>query len=200
MTAPVAPLAFDILLGGERVGRHAIEFRERGDEILVDVRIAIDVRFAFVTLYRYRHSNREVWREGRLVALATATDDNGTKHRVSATATARGLVVNNGGSGLTAPATILPTSYWHPETVMQGQLLDTQHGRIVEVRTTPAGVDTVVTASGPVDGRRYLMRGDLDLDLWYTPAHELAGLAFDSRGGRVAYRRADSAADGVHDG
>jgi len=182
-------IAFDILLRGSPVGSHTIDFSQAGDDLQVDVAIEIDVRFAFVTLYRYRHSNREIWRDGRLVSLKTETDDDGTAHQVTAAASEAGLTIDTGKSRVLAPVDCIPTSYWHPDTVDRTELLDTQHGELINVMTKSVGEEAVRTDAGTKVGNRFVMTGDLQLDIWYSPNGELLGLAFDTSGGRIDYRR-----------
>jgi len=175
---------FTVQRNGAPIGSHAIAVRRDGRETTVEVAIDLEVKLAFVTVYRYRHRNTETWRDGRLVAIETTTEDNGTRHAVSGRATAEGFRVQSDAGTVTAPADIVPTSYWNPETVRRTRLLDTQRGRILEVAVTPAAA-AGMTSRDP--GRRYRMTGDLALDLWYGPGGVLAKLAFELKGDRFEY-------------
>ena len=91
----------------------------------------------------------------------------------------------NGAEGeFLAPAGILPTSYWHPRTVEQRRLLDSQHGRVLEVNPAFLGRETL---AGDMAARRYRLSGDLDLDLWYSDSGEWLKTAFEARGAEVSY-------------
>jgi len=185
---PAGGLAFDILRDGAPIGRHTVAFRHVGASLQVEIAIDIEVGLAFLTLFRYRHRNRELWQGGRLVALETTTDDNGDYHEVRARRRADDLWVEGGEGAFAAPADILPTSYWNPATPAQTRLLDTQHGRLLQVSVAPAGRETVTLAGEEVAARRFAMSGDLALDLWYTPRGRWLKVAFEARGGRVNYR------------
>ena len=58
--------------------------RQDGPRLAVDIDIELEVRLAFITVYRYRHTNRELWDDGRLMGFTSRTDDNRTLHRVEA--------------------------------------------------------------------------------------------------------------------
>jgi len=176
---------FEIKRDGTTIGRHRVSFRREDDALHVRVDIRIEVRFAMLTLFRYHHENREVWRGGRLVAIETRTDDDGTVHRVRGRAIGDRLAVDGTGGAFEASADILPTSYWHPATPARDVLLDTQNGRLLRVRTEAVG-DPEAGAGG-----RYRMRGDLELDLWYDRAGRWIGTAFEARGATVEYVRLD---------
>ncbi len=184
-------IAFDIRREGASIGRHEVRFSRQGGRLEVDVDIDIAVSLAFFTVFSYRHRTHEVWRDGRLVALDSETDDDGTAFAVSARQRAEGLWVSGAEGAFVAPAAILPTSYWNPLTVHQARLLDSQHGRLLEVR--PAFVREERLPEGPA--RRYRLSGDLELDLWYA-GDEWVKIAFEARGAAVSYARRDFGPDG----
>lgn len=176
-------LYFEVWREETPIGRHEIEFARNGEDLHVKVAIDLEVKFAFLTLFSYSHRNREHWRDNRLIAIETETNDDGEVHWVRGKAVPDGFEVESSLGKFLAPASIIPTSYWHPNTVDQEQLLDTQHGRLVAVSSKFLEVD-----SG-LDGvaARYAMRGGLDLDLWYDGQKKLSKIAFEARGGNIHY-------------
>lgn len=180
------PLAFDIRRDGASIGRHRVSFQRRGGQLQVDVAIDIAVSLAFIPVFSYRHRNREVWQDDRLVALDSETDDDGSHYTVTARAVPDGLSVETGEGRLMAPRDILPTSYWNPRTVKQNRLLDTQRGRLLDVQSRLLGQEVL---DGGVAARRYRLSGDLDLDLWYSATGEWLKTAFEARGAAVSYAR-----------
>jgi hypothetical protein len=52
-------------------------------ETTVSIATDLAVKVLFVTAYRFQHAASEHWVGGRLIALNSTTDDNGTRHRVS---------------------------------------------------------------------------------------------------------------------
>jgi len=178
---------FAILMDGSEVGRHTISFERQNGELHVRIAIDIEVTFGPITFYRYSHRNHEVWKDGKLVYLETQTNDDGTKYRVLAKAGPDGLEVDGAGGTFTAPAGILPTSYWQPATQEQTQLLDTQRGRLIEVETSRLGTEQITLPGGALEAKQYKMTGDLKLQLWYGTGGELLKIAFEARGRDIAY-------------
>jgi hypothetical protein len=185
---PSQALDFAIRRGDSDIGRHVIDFRRDGDRLHVEIDIDIAVSVLFMTVFSYRHHNHEVWEDGRLMAIDTRTDDNGERYAVTGRAVADGFAVEGAAGSFVAPADIIPTSYWSPATMHRSVLLDTQHGRLLDVAITPMGPEQIDTVRGFAEAVRYDMSGDLDLTLWYTPAGEWVKIAFDARGERVEYR------------
>ncbi len=182
-------IAFQVYRDGARLGHHKILFRREAEDLHVEIDIQLEVKLLFLTVFSYSHRNYEVWRDGRLVAIDTETDDDGTTYWMRGRSTTDGLVVDGSGGRFLAPADVMPTSYWNPKTVEMSRLLDTQHGRLIEVEIAPAGVESVAFAGQPVEARRYSMTGDLTLDLWYTQQGDWAKTSFEARGASVVYAR-----------
>jgi hypothetical protein len=181
-------LDFVILREDNAIGRHRVGFSQRDGDLHVDIRIEIDVSILFVPVFTYRHSNHEIWRNGRLIALETWTNDDGTEYTVSARATEAGLHVAGSEGEFMAPPDIIPTSYWDSRTVERGQLLDTQRGGILEVDVDRVAKERVRMGDKDVDAVRYRITGDLEVDLWYSEGDERwAKIAFDARGAAVEY-------------
>ena len=186
-TAPAGgQLDFEIRRDGASIGGHRVRFRRSEGRLEVDIDIGIDVSLAFIPLFSYRHRNREVWQDGRLLSLDSETDDDGRRYTVSARAEAGGLRVSGSGGDFLAPADTLPTSYWNPRTVEQTQLLDSQHGKLLAVQSRLLGEERL---EGGEPARRYRISGDLDLDLWYSATGEWLKTAFEARGVAVSYAR-----------
>jgi len=190
-------LAFDVLRGGNPIGSHRIGFRNEGEDLVVDVSIELEVTFLFVTAYRYSHRNRESWRDGRLRHIRTATDDNGRSFSLEGRGTGPGLRIKvahdgsqgdavgegdaggeDGSAAAVLPPGLLPSSFWHAELVHQDRLLNTQDGRVMQVRFEHGGRERIPGDGGTILARRYACRGDLELDLWRDEEDRLARLQF----------------------
>ena len=182
-------IAFKVYRDGAPLGHHKVAFRREAGDLHVEIDIQLEVRLIFITVFRYSHSNREVWRDGRLVAIDTETDDDGERFWLRGRATEAGLRVEGSSGSYVAPADVMPTSYWNAETVTRTSLLDTQRGRLIQVEIAPAGTETIAMDGRLVDAQRYRMSGDLTLDLWYSPGGEWAKIEFEARGAEVVYAR-----------
>lgn len=182
-------LKFAVTRDGSLLGVVMERFRPDGGDGLAEVYIDFVVGFAGIALYRYEHRARERWRSGRLTALDSVTNDNGTDQAVTARSGSDGLQVDGMRGRLVAPPGILPSSYWHPRFVEQRRMLDSQLGRIVEFTISPVGVETIVALGRPVETRRYAMRGEIDLDFWYDADRVWQKMSFTIGGSFIEYTR-----------
>ena len=124
---------------------------------------------------------------GRLISLKSETDDNGEKQWVKAKATERALKVDSSSGSFEAPLGTFPTSYWSPQTISKSILLDTQHGKLLNVSVSPAVDEFLDTPLGKISTKRYNVAGDLRLSLWYSKAAGWVKTAFQVRGVEVEY-------------
>lgn len=187
-------LRFEVRRNSSEIGYHVLTFRQDGERLTVDIDIELRVRLAFVTLYRYEHRNREEWEAGSLLGFRSRTNDNGTRHSVETRRDGEELVIAGSSGRLTAPAELLPTSYWHRNFMRRDSWIDTQNGRIVSGSVTAEGSEAIESAGQEIEARRFKIRGDLDVDLWYHD-DRWVGLAFDaSDGSRIDYRLTDARA------
>jgi hypothetical protein len=181
-------LAFDVMRGGTLIGRHIMIFRQVDDETHVDIEVSLQVKIGFLTVFRYGHTNHEVWRGGRLVSVTTDTDDNGKPFVVRAEKRADGFHVQTLAEESVLTAAIIPTSYWNPQILKNLSWFDTQRGILLEIDLEEGDIEPVVIANGQsIEAQRYDVTGDLNQTVWYTPEGEWVKLAFAARGADIEY-------------
>jgi len=158
---------FAVMRDGARIGHHRVTFTPRGDELIVDIDIRLDVSVAFINFYAYHHRNREVWRAGELIGFESATDDNGRPNQVEVMRDGASIRVK--GTAFSGPAAgdMLPTSYWNPATIKAQSLINTQNGKLAEVAIADLGDDRIEAAGRQIEARHYRISGDVHVDLWY---------------------------------
>jgi hypothetical protein len=166
--ASIATWDFRVLLDGRDIGRHTFTREENGEGARVVSEASFDVRFLFLSAYRYQHRAEESWRGGCLVSLEARTDDNGERKDVSTRP--RGCVSS--------------FAYWDPVILRAERLLNAQTGEIVPVRFTALGVESIAVRGRPTPAARHrLTAPGLSIDLWYAGADWVA-LESSLEGGR----------------
>ena len=184
-------LAFRLMRHGAAIGTHSLAFRRSGDALEVDIAVDVLVKFGPFPFVRYTHHNREVWQGDRLVGVSAHTDRNGTELHMAAAWTDTGLRVEGSGTRpYVAPPNAFATTYWRRATLF-GPLIGTQDGMLVHPAISQLQQGPIRLASGeetPV--RRYVLSGDLDVELWYDANDTWAGMRFTAADGSViSYER-----------
>ena len=138
---PIETMRFAIMRNGEQIGTHAIEISRKGPETNVHVATELAVKVLFVTAYRLQHSATERWMNDQLVALDSTTDNNGVRHKVSASRSMSGLEVEADGKTSHVDQNVFPASMWKPELMRRKMALDTQDGQIDPISVTDDGLE-----------------------------------------------------------
>jgi hypothetical protein len=198
---PEGSMVFSVRKSGSEVGTHRIDFAERDGALIVDTDSRLQLRIAFVTVYRYVQRTRETWRNGVLVGIESDIDDNGTPFRLRG-AVQDGVLRLDGHQEIhKVPLGIKPLSYWNIAVMRAPRGFDVQWGSLADLAVEVRGPDTRQVAGKPVEARRYAMRGYeirkgerqkqpwLNLDAWYDRDDRLVGLAFHYRGFDFDYIR-----------
>ena len=146
-------LTFDVIRKGKDIGDYTVTFRGKGGDLDVDLRTDVKVKVPVigVSAYTFRQQSTETWRGGKLAALSSKTDDNGTPHSISVGATP-----------------LIPASLWSADLLAARQVLNTINGGTDTISVRKLGTESVATGSGSVKAAHYAVSGGLNRELWYA--------------------------------
>jgi hypothetical protein len=170
---PSGTMRFAIMRNGEQIGTHAIEISRTGPETNVRITTDLAVKVLFVTAYRLQHSATERWVNGQLVAFNSTTDNNGTRHKVSAAVGASGLAVEADGKTSRVEKDVVPASLWNPELTRRKAALDTQDGQVDPISVTDDGMEDLILGARTVKAHHYEIKGRYSQDIWYDESGRL---------------------------
>ncbi len=182
-------LQFDVLRNGDVVGEHNVQFALSGRDLTVDARFELEIRILFFPAYRYAYQSTSVWRDGRLVRLDALTDDDGSVSEVAARAE-DGRVRIRGRDGTEwGDPSLIPTDHWNADVLGSDTVLNTITGEVSRVSIRDMGEETLPTATGTCQARRYAYSGDLETEVWYDPDGRWVGMRFQGKdGSTIDYR------------
>lgn len=149
-------LSFRALRNGAAIGVHTVGFQQDGERLVVTTRIDISVKVLFFTAFYLKHEAEEVWQAGRLVAVKSTTDDNGTRLQVSGTAVQGGFRIIGDEGPFLAPAGLLTSSMlWDTRMLGANRLIDVQYGGVIGLVVKPLAPALVDTPRGKVRASRH---------------------------------------------
>jgi hypothetical protein len=203
VNAPITAAEPREFVGQTREFRVSVDGKERGkctmridrlDNGVDRLRVESQIRFNLaVYQYRYASTATEIWDEGRLVELESASDYNGTRYSVKAGVNGKALRVTVNGKGSQADLDTWVTSYWQlPERLdiaekaeadrvvsIDGRstgakpkpqritLLDSDRGRVLRGELFYVGDETISVAGKRRAVKHYRVVGDAQAHLWY---------------------------------
>ena len=184
-------IRFAVMRDGQPIGSNTIELQRNGTETTVRMVTRIQVKIAFLTVYRFEQTETERWVDGRLVALEAVTDDNGTPHRVKAAGSDGKITVNADGKVTEIAGNTIPASYWNPALLGKTIALNPQDGALVPVAVTDRGEDHILVQGRQKRTRHYVIRTTFPQDVWYDDNRQLVKVELKaSDGSTIRYQPA----------
>jgi hypothetical protein len=186
---PPETMRFAIMRNGEQIGTHAIEISRSGPETNVRLTTDLMVKVLFITAYRLQHSATERWVNGKLLAFDSTTDNNGVRHKVSATRDTSGLEVEADGKTSRVDQSVLPASLWNPELMRRKAALDTQDGQVDPISVTDDGMEGLSLDARTLKTHHYEIKGRYSQDVWYDERGRLGQVKLiGSDGSVISYK------------
>ena len=180
---------FKVSLDKRKIGYHDFLVTHQGQQRTVEISADFDVKILFVNAYSYDHENLEIWKNGCLQHIESATDDNGDLLKVFGETVTDGFTVaTNADSPRTIGSSCVRSfAYWNPDFLDSSQLLNSQTGEIVDVTILGMGEDTLLVNDQPVPSLRYeIEMEEGPITLWYTrDSKQWLALEAAAAGGRT---------------
>jgi len=178
---PIPPgnaLGFKILCNGNPVGEHHLVFTQTGDDLRVDINIAMQGRLYLVP-FSYQLTATEHYASGVFESLDSHTNQNGKELEVHAHRAGNGYAISGTNTPLyTGPANTLPLSYWN-KAMLNASILNIQTAHSYPATVTSPGWNSLPTANGgSITAQRYDLTGKIILSVWYDQHNVWSGLAF----------------------
>jgi len=183
-------LVFRVLRNGTEIGTHRVSFSAAaGGRVMVQTRIELAMKLAFITAFRYRQEADELWQGDRVVWVKCRTDDDGDVTEVSG-------ALNGSRFRLTGPAGIVTTrpdvftsnSLWNARVVDHRALIDLQRGDEVDLAVRRVGEARVRAAAAEVTAEHYQIETARILaDLWHDTTGRWVKAMFKIRGHTIEY-------------
>lgn len=177
---------FDVALDDKPIGFHTFELQQDGPMQVLTTEASFDVKFLFVTAFRYRHQNTEIWNHGCLSSIDASTDSNGKQFDVRGEINAESFDVLSAEGSATLPRCVQTFAYWNPAILESKRLLNSQTGAYEDVSVTLEGREQLVVAGERIDTFRYRLSAQAgDITLWYSSEDNTwVGLEAPAKGGR----------------
>lgn len=188
-------IVFDVYRQSDvEFGVHEVAFEHDGDDVIARSTIRLRAGFGPITAFRYEHDATERWNEGRLLGLTSQTLKDGDTYNVSAQyedgmISVEGEDPEDGPVSLTLPGDILSSSHWHGYPADMEQMLNTEHGTIMETTVEDFGMTEIEGDGGMIAVRHIRLSSSLVVDLYYDENGRWAGCEFEARGQSVRYVR-----------
>ncbi len=180
---------FKVFLDNRAIGFHEFIVSRDDDQTRVEIDARFNVKFLFLTAYKYQHKNAETWDANCLASINSATNDNGDRLTVAADRANNGYTIKDaeGATEVVEDACLMSFAYWNPNMLQATHLINSQTGAVEPVEVAAAGLDTVIFQGREIQARQYTLTvGNQTLKLWYgAEDYRWLALEADAEGGRL---------------
>lgn len=160
---------FKVFLGKEEIGRQRFDVSSEGERTQVRIDAQFTVKFLYIPVYRYRHTNVETWEGTCLREIRAETDDNGESFFVNGIVRNGQLQVQTQAGNWIGEGCIKTFAYWNPEWIKGERLLNSQTGEHQPVSILAVGEETISVQGIPTrTTHRRIVTDKFTVDLWYT--------------------------------
>jgi hypothetical protein len=181
---------FAVMRNGDPIGTSTVRLQRNGPQTVAEVETRVQVKVAFITAYRYEQFETQQWLDGKLVALTSTTNENGTVYRVNAMRNGDKLVVEANGTVHEVAADVIPASLWNAELVRQTIALNTKNGSVMPISVVDHGKKQLELQGRKTTARHYSIKTTFPQDVWYDEEERLLKVELRGRdGSKIHYQR-----------
>ena len=182
-------LNFAVTRNGDPIGTSTVRLHRDGRHTVAEIATRVQVKIAFLTVYRYEQRETERWVDGKLLTMSSVTDDNGTLHKVMATSRGDKLAVEADGKVSEVDPGLVPVSLWNASLVQKTVALDPQDGRVVPVSVIDHGTERLVLQGRATTAHHYSIKTSFPQDVWYDEQRRLLKVELrGSDGSKISYQ------------
>lgn len=178
---PSGEIAFKVLRNGSPIGEHHVSFTRSGDDLRVEINVALAVTLAGIPVFSYTAQAVECWSGGVFQTLDSHVNHNGTPLEVHAQPIQGGYAIQStkaGNYNYTEQPPMLPMTYWN-KAMLNAMILNVETGRHYPAIVNSPGWNYLPTAEDrKLLAQRFDITGKLHLSLWYDQYNQWAGMEF----------------------
>lgn len=177
---------FKVFLGQDEIGRQRFDVSSQGGQTRISVEARFTVRFLYIPVYTYRHTNVETWEGACLREIRAETDDNGESFFVNGLYRNGRMLVRTQGGEWSAEGCFRTFAYWNPDWLTGGRLLNSQTGEVQPAEIRTVGEETIAVQGVPTHTtRRRIITDKFTIDLWHTVKGQWVALQSSTAKGDV---------------
>lgn len=160
---------FKVFLGQDEIGRQRFEVSSDGARTRIHIDAQFTVKFLYVPVYRYRHTNDETWEGACLQEIRAETNDNGDSFFVRGMSQNGRMLVQTHSGNWSGEGCFKTFAYWNYDWLTDGRLLNSQTGKVETADIRKIGEETIAVQGVPTQTmHRRVITDKFTIDLWYT--------------------------------
>lgn len=150
------------------IGQEILTRQCRNDQLIIDRKVEVNVRFLFATAYHRDAHYIEIWQDDRLIRFEGYTNDNGEEFILIARSVGKGPMIVDGPDGeVEIPQTAIPTDPWNQSLVSRVLHFDRTNGDLMKVNVVDAGLETIQIGEHAIWTHKFIVSSKREQELWF---------------------------------
>ena len=181
---------YDIWRKNKVIGIYEILFFEKGDILNIETNIDIEVKILFITVYKFSHQSKEIWKAGKFIKIEGYSDFEDEREYFIKGEVKDGFLFASGMDGeLKLDKNLIPSNYWNNDVMYQNEIFDTQKGIVRKLNVKEIGVEKITINNTEIDCTKFILNATKhpkdkkifpEYTLWYSKNKELMKFKFRS--------------------
>jgi len=168
---------FAVFLEDDEIGHQRFSVSSDATRTTVKIDARFEVKYWFLTVYDYRHTNTEVWQGPCLQQIRAETNDNGKNFFVNGAYTENRLTLVTHAGPRTVEGCVKTFAYWDRDFLSSRTLLNSQTGEMNRVSSRRLGEEVILVRRQPTPAVHYRVETEtFAIDLWYSPGGDWLAL------------------------
>ena len=177
-STPKTSVSFKVLLNGEIVGYSNLTHKKLKDSLEVLIDVEITPKFLGLKFMKYTLTNREVWKNKKLISIDANSSWFGKRYYVKGQREEVGFRIEGSAFSGVIKDTFATTSYFTPEFLKRKIWVSTQDGTPLEIKTRKLKNKKVSFNDKNYSVTEWEISGDLELTLQYDEQKNWVGSGF----------------------
>ena len=175
---------FDIIRKGKDIGDQVYSFSKKNNQLIIDVDVKIKVKIAFIVVYKFNHTSKEIWEDNKFLSFDGYTEfEDEREYSVKANLKDDMYYVSGMDGEFKIANNFIPSNYWNIDVMFQKEIFDTQKGIVRKLNVKEVGLDIINLLGKKTECRKFILNASknpkdkgpfAETTIWYTKNDELA--------------------------
>lgn len=167
------------------IGTQTLHLERKGHQAVVTLQARVKIRFLSMTLLSLDTKGHEVWRDGRLVAFESRSEEDGQVLSLSVRAAQEETIFDGPNGRVVIRGPVASTNPWRTAVLDFSKVIEPTSGALLSLRSHAGGWRWIEVAGRRIKSRVYLVTGDLEATIWFDENGSLIRMEFFKAGGWV---------------
>ena len=169
----VGRYVFEVARDGKPIGTQTVEVLQNGDTVTATTESTIAVKLLGIVVYRMHQVLTETYRGDKLVALHAETKDPDGLRAGEIKRDGNRWTGRLGKQHREFNCDCMTSTMWNVAAMNGGTMIEASQARLRTITVEDRGTEKLDLPEGPVTARHFVVKGEIEREVWYDPSGNL---------------------------